>query len=172
MKIEEQTNPDLAHLGKLIAHMSVAMLTIVEADGALACRPMIVLEMDANGALWFFVDLRSEKVEHLRVANLGFSDSAQGSYVSMSGRGEIDTDRGRIERLWTPLAQPWFPEGPDSSALALLKFVPDAADYWDAPRSKMTRAFGRVASAVLGQPVAMGEHGSHAGLSPEPTGGA
>jgi general stress protein 26 len=62
-------------------------------------------------------------------------------------------------------AKPWFPEGPDSPNLALLKFIPDAADYWDAPNSVMVRAFGAVASIVAGKPVAMGEHGSHTGLS-------
>jgi hypothetical protein len=43
--------------------------------------------------------------------------------------------------------------------------VADAADYWDAPDSKMVRAFGVVASALAGKPIAMGESGSHSGLS-------
>ena len=165
MNIENQASADLAHVGRLIMNMPIAMLTNVEEDGALASRPMSALEMDADGALWFFTDLHSEMVEHLRVVNVSFSDFAHATYVSLSGRGEIDVDRGRIECLWTHLARPWFPQGPDSSSLALLKFVPDVADYWDAPSSKMMRAFGIVASAVTGRPVAVGEHGSHTGLS-------
>jgi general stress protein 26 len=165
MKTATQANPDLAHIAQLIDDIPIAMLTTVEADGALASRPMAALEMDAGGALWFFTDLRSSKVEHLRVANLGFSDTSHGTYVSLSGRGEIDTDRGRIERLWTSFAKPWFPDGPDSPNLALLKFVPDSADYWDAPNSRMVRAFGVLASIVAGKPIAMGEQGSHTGLS-------
>jgi len=165
MKTQAQTNAHLAHIAKLIDDIDIAMLTTVEADGALASRPMAVLEMDASGALWFFTDLRSSKVERLRVVNLSFTDQAHGTYVSLSGRGEIDTDRGRIERLWTAFAKPWFPEGPDSPNLALLKFVPEAADYWDAPNSKMVRAFGVLASIVAGKPVGMGEHGSHPDLS-------
>jgi general stress protein 26 len=165
VKTEPQTRADLAHVASLIDDIPIAMLTNVEADGALASRPMAVLEMDAQGALWFFTDLRSAKVEHLRVVNLSFSDIARGTYVSLSGRGEVDTDRGRITRLWTPAAEPWFPDGVDSSALALLKFVPDAADYWDAPNSKMVRAFGMLASAISGKPAGPGEHGSHTGLS-------
>jgi general stress protein 26 len=165
MKITEHTHDDLAHLATLIKDIPVAMLTNVEEDGALASRPMSPLEMDADGAIWFFTDLRSAKVEHLRVVNLSFSDSGHGTYVSLSGRGEIDTDRGRIERLWTPMAKPWFPDGPQSRDLALLKFVPDAADFWDAPNSSMVRLFSMVASVVAGKPVAMGSHGSHTGLS-------
>ncbi len=165
MKIATQTQASLAQVAKLIEDIPFAMLATIEADGALASRPMTALEMDASGALWFFTDLRSSKVEHLRVANLSFTDAAHGTYVSLSGRGEIDTDRERIKSLWTAFAKPWFPDGPDSPNLALLKFIPDAADYWDAPNSKMVRAFGVLASIVAGKPVAMGEHGSFTGLS-------
>lgn len=165
MKTATQAHADLAHVAKLIDDIPIAMLATVEAGGALASRPMATLEMDASGALWFFTDLRSSKVEHLRVANLSFTDPAHGTYVSLSGRGEIDIDRAHIARLWTAFAKPWFPDGPDSPNLALLKFIPDTADYWDAPNSKMVRAFGVLASIVAGKPVAMGEHGSHTGLS-------
>lgn len=166
MQTEHQPSAPLAHIARLIDGIPIAMLVNIEADGALASRPMAVLEMDASGALWFFTDLRSSKVEHLRVVNLSFVDASRGTYVSLSGRGEIDVDRGRIERLWTAFARPWFPDGPDSPNLALLKFVPDAADYWDAPDSRMVRAFGVIASMVAGKPIAMGEDGSHTGLSP------
>jgi general stress protein 26 len=165
MKTETQASADLSHIAQMIDGIHIAMLTTIESDGTLASRPMAPLEMDATGALWFFADLRSAKVEHLQVANLTFTDTTRGTYVSLSGRGEIDTDRGRIERLWTPMAKPWFPDGPASTALTCLKFVPSVADYWDASNSRMIRAFSLMASAVTGKPIAMGEHGSHTGLS-------
>ena len=165
MKTATQTNPNFAHVAQLIEGISIAMLTTVEADGMLASRPMAALEMDASGALWFFTDVHSSKVEHLRAANLSFTDPDRGTYVSLSGRGEMDTDRNHIEQLWTPFAKPWFPDGPDSPNLALLKFIPDTADCWDAPNSKMVRTFGVIASIVAGKPLGMGEHGSHTGLS-------
>jgi general stress protein 26 len=165
MKIAKQTRPDLAHVAELIEDIPVAMLTTIENDGALASRPMAALEMDASGSLWFFTDVRSAKVEHLRVLNLAFSDAAHGTHVSLSGKGELDTDREHIARLWTSFAKPWFPDGPDSTSLALLKFVPDVADFWDGPSSKMVRMFSMAASVVAGKPVAMGDHGTHSGLS-------
>lgn len=160
MKTQTQTNASFGHVARLIDDIPIGMLTTLEADGSLGCRPMAVLEMDADGALWFFTDLRSEKVEHLRVANLAFTDITHAVYVSLAGRGEIDTDRGRIQRLWTTFARPWFPEGPDSPKLALLKFVPDVAEYWDGPSSRMVRAFGMAASIVAGRPTGLGEQGT------------
>jgi general stress protein 26 len=165
MKIATQNSAELTHVAKLIEDIPIAMLTTLQANGALASRPMSALEMDAQGALWFFTDVHSSKLDHLRAVNLSFVDRDRGAYVSLSGHGEIDTDRARIQSLWSVLAKPWFPDGPESSNLALLKFVPDSADYWDGPSSKMVRAFGLVASLISGKPVAMGEHGSHTGLS-------
>ena len=164
MKLQTQTQPELRHLGELLEDFSVAMLTTLDAEGALASRPMAPLEMDSLGVLWFFTDLRSAKVEHLRQANLAFVDAARARFVSVAGRGEIDTRREHVERLWSPMMRPWFPEGPDSPDLALLRFVPHLAEYWDAPHSKMVRMFALAASVVAGKPLGMGEHDKLSGL--------
>ena len=165
MKIETQNSAEMAELCKLIEPIPVAMLSNLDADGALVSRPMSALQVDAAGAVWFFVDLRSSRVEFLRVVNLSFVDAARGTYVSLSGRGEIRSDRAQIQQLWTPLAKPWFPEGPDSRNLALLKFVPHTAEYWDAPHSKMVRMFAMAASVVAGKPIGMGDHATFTDLS-------
>jgi general stress protein 26 len=148
MNIVNQNSPELSHVAHLIADIRVAMLTHVQADGRLGSRPMSPIEIDAQGAIWFFVDARAEQSEHLRVLNLTFSDIEHATYVSIAGSGEIDIDVGRahIKYLWTPLARPWFPDGPDSEYLALLKFVPESADYWDAPNSLAAGGAIRAAS--------------------------
>ena len=158
MKISTPTESSLQHLRKLIEPMKVAMLTTLDAEGALSSRPMAPLEMDVDGALWFFTDLRSAKIKDLDPVNLSFSESTQGTYVSLSGRGHVDTDHARIERLWTPMARPWFPEGTESTHLALLKVVPFEAEYWDAPNSKMVRLLAMAASVVAGKPLGLGTH--------------
>ena len=165
MKIETQNSTEMAELCKLIEPIPVAMLSNLDAEGALVSRPMSALQVDAAGAVWFFVDLRSSRVEFLRVVNLSFVDAARGTYVSLSGRGEIRSDRAQIQQLWTPMAKPWFPEGPDSRNLALLKFVPHTAEYWDAPHSKMVRMFAMAASVVAGKPIGMGDHATFTDLS-------
>ena len=158
MKIAAQTDSALVDLCGLIQQIPVAMLTNLDADGNLVSRPMSPMEMDRNGALWFFIDLRHAKVEHMGAANLSFADADRATFVSMSGRGQIHMDRARIAQLWTPLVRPWFPDGADSEHLALLKFVPGAAEYWDAPHSKMMRMVALAASVITGKPIAQGEH--------------
>lgn len=165
MKIQTQSRPEFAKLGSLLEDMSVAMLTTVDTQGALVSRPMSPLEMDALGALWFFTDLRSAKIERLRAVNLSFSDSEKAIHVSLSGRGEIHAEHAHIAMLWTPYARPWFPDGPDSTNLALLKFIPETAEYWDAPSSKMIRMFAMAASIVAGKPIGLGDHDTLNALS-------
>lgn len=165
MKTEPQNSADLTQLCKLIKSIPVAMLTTRDEYGILVSRPMSTLEMDAEGALWFFTDRHSAKVYQLETLNLSYADRSDGVYVSVSGRGEISTDYERIEELWTPFARPWFPAGADSKDLALLKVVPDSAEYWDAASSKMVRMLAMAASIVMGKPLVIGEHDTLTKLS-------
>jgi general stress protein 26 len=158
MKLEPQPTEELARLGAMLENTPVAMLTSAAEDGALTSCPMEALEMDREGALWFFTDLRSDLVERLRVINLSFVDDQRGTYVSLSGRGEIAKDSERIKWLWTMFDKASFPDGPDSRHLALLKFVPNKAEYWDAPNSRAVRLLALAASAVSGAPVGQGDH--------------
>lgn len=158
MKIQTQNTPEQIKLGELVEDMTVAMLTVSNDEGLLDSKPMSPLEMDSEGAVWFFTEHDSSKTSYLSTANLSFSNPSDGTYVSLSGRGEIHKNKDDIHRLWTMMAKPWFPEGPDSPNLALLKFIPTSAEYWDAPHSKTVRLFSLAASIVAGKPVNMGDH--------------
>lgn len=158
MKIHTQSTPERVKLGELIVDMSVAMLTSLNESDSMNSKPMSPLEMDSEGAIWFFTELNTSKTANLSTANLAFLDSSNGTYVSLSGRGEIHKNSEDIHRLWTVFAKPWFPDGPDSPNLALLKFIPNAAEYWDAPHSKTIRLFSIAASIVMGKPINMGDH--------------
>ncbi len=165
MKIHTQPNAELTHLAKLIQPMdTVAMLMSHDADGALVGRPMAPLEMDSHGAMWFYTHRKSAKIEQLKALNLSFIDAERGTYVSMSGHGEVVDDREHIKRLWSPLARPWFPHGADSEELTLLKFTPTSADYWDAVDTKMVRLIATAVSVVAAKPIGLGEHGHLAHL--------
>lgn len=165
MKINEQNSEELTQLAELIEGISVAMLNLADDNGALKGRPMAPLEMDADGNIWFLTDQRSMAAEDIRVANLGFVDTDDSTYVSISGHCELSFDREHISRLWTEFARPWFPEGADSSYIALLKFVPESAEYWDSPHNKMVRMFAMAASIVTGKPVGLGVHDTLGHLS-------
>ena len=160
MDTKTQKTAELTQLAKLIEDMRFCMLTTVDDEDLMVARPMTPQEMCEEGAIWFLTDPNSTKMQHLQLMNLAFSDEAEGTYVSISGHGEVVTDRARIESSWTPFARPWFPNGVDSTNLALLKFMPHVAEYWDAPNSKMVRMFATAISIAAAKPIGMGEHGN------------
>jgi general stress protein 26 len=169
MKIHEQTRPDLARLAELIGDIDVAMLAAQSRTGDLESRPMTLIQMDAGGALWFFTRRDSPIFDCHGPVNLAFIDHARARYVSVCGEAAQIDDRGRLRDLWTPLARPWFPQGPESPDLTLLRVLPHTADIWDAPSSRMLRVLALAASVAAGHPVGLGGH-EH--LDPELPGAA
>lgn len=174
MNIQTQNNAELIQLSKLIADMHVCMLTNHDHNGALVSKPMSPLEMDSNGAIWFITDIRFDNASNginshddngKSIGNLSFSNESNSTYVSISGHYEISTNRVDIKRLWTAFAKPWFPDGPESDDLALLKFVPNTAEYWDAPHSRVVRLFAMAASIIASKPIGLGEHKTLVNLS-------
>lgn len=157
MKTVAQNDDAFEQLSRLLEPLTLAMLTTIDADGTLVGRPMSPLELDADGALWFFTDKRSTKIDQLRSANLSFVDAAHGIYVSLSGQAQIYSDHKRTEPHWTKFTRPWSLEGPDSPHLALMKFVPKIGDCWDSAQNRMVRFLAVTAETIDGAAAVAGE---------------
>src|SRR6185437_6944923 len=171
MKKRTQNDPGLARLADLIADAEVAMLTTEEPDGTLRSRPLMTLEMDGEGRLWFFTNLSTRKVgamDQHRKVNLSYAAVARQSIVSISGRVRLLRDEEKARDLWTQRVKPWFPSGLDDPDLGLLEVTVEEAEYWDVPASRMQRLFGLTASSA-GEPGQPGEHGE---VRPRPSSGA
>jgi general stress protein 26 len=162
MKTPDEAPPPILQLAELVSRHRVAMLTTRELDDNLQSRPMTPLELDAQGNFWFFCDedrtalpatiRRSPKV------NLAFSDESRSTYVSVHGSAVIEHDPERVRELWSVMARPWFPEGPETPGLVLMRVHCACAEVWDAPDSTLVRTLALAASVVAGQPVGLGEH--------------
>jgi general stress protein 26 len=151
-------------VGDLIKDIRVAMLTTVDADGALRSRPMATQSTPFDGELWFFTAADSTKAgeigRHGQV-NLSYASSGDGSYVSLSGTGKVVRDAAKAKELWNPFVEAWFPGGVADPELALLHVEVDQAEYWDAPSGKMVQLAGMVKAVATGQRYHAdpGEHG-------------
>ena len=162
MKSDHTHHEELERVRKLIEGIEFAMLTTEEDDGHLRSRPMATLQLDGDGALWFFTGAGSHKMEeigHHRQVNLAYMDKGRDRYVSISGRAELVRDRAKIEELWNPIYKAWFPEGLNDPDLALLKVSVERAEYWDPVSSKVTQALGFVKALVTRQRAEPDGHG-------------
>ena len=166
---------DLQQLHQAVGKQHQAMLTTIAEGGLLASKPMHLLELDAQGQFWFYCstpDPLDDSINPYERANLAFSDESASRYVSVSCRGVLVRDRARIHALWSAMAKPWFPDGPDSPGLACLKLVPLQAELWQGPGHALSQALALAASVVSGKPVGLGAHKVLAHLTPAQPAGA
>ena len=160
--MSENLSDDLKKVDELITGIRFAMLTTVDSDGTLRSRPM-ALQEDApfDGDIWFFTDENSGKVFEIdrdHHVNVAFSDPAHNRYVSASGLATLSTDKAKIHAKWKPALKAWFPDGPDSEGIALLKIKVSGIEYWDAPNNAMVHLFGVVKATLTGKRPDPGEH--------------
>jgi general stress protein 26 len=161
MDIQPQGTTGMQKLAEVVGEAQIAMLTTAEPSGQLRSRPLVTLQLDSDGRLWFFISLSSPKVDEIsqhRQVNLSYSDPDKQDYVSISGIAEIVRDRTKMRELWTPWVEPYFPRGLGDPSLALLRVQVDQAEYWNAPESSVQRLYGFAKAVATGDTKALGEH--------------
>jgi general stress protein 26 len=146
-------------VARTIGRIQVAMMTTTEDDGTLSSRPMATVRVDDDGSLWFLTSAGSHLLEHLARMNLACADTADADYLSITGAGELVSDRATVAGLWSEQARPWFPAGPDDPSLVALRVRPERIDYWGAPSSRMVRTLQRARAAATGSQAPAAEHG-------------
>lgn len=125
-------------------------------------RPMATIEVEDNGTLWFFTDIRSIKVEEVSMDNsvhLVYAHPGKESYLDVWGKASVVTDRDKIREKWSTIVKAWFPGGVEDPNIALLKVEPQNTYYWDAETGKMVAFLKIAASVVTGAKLAEGAEG-------------
>jgi general stress protein 26 len=161
------TSTHTAHVAELAAKIRpvrFAMFTTVDQEGRLVSQPMTVQHSGDEGALWFFCSTLSglwDHIAHQPEVNLSFVDPEANLFVSVSGSAERVVDRARIEAMWNPMVQAWFPNGPTDEHAVLVRVLPHSAEYWDSGESKMVQMFQMAKAALTGTrpEIDPGEHG-------------
>jgi len=121
-------------------------------QGRLHSHPMTPQEVTEAGQVWFFIDHTSEQAANVNAeqrVNLAFSDGS--TWLSVAGHGTVDHDRAKTDELWNSMVEAWFPEGQDSPDLALLRFDPDSAEFWDTPGGRVASALAFAKTKITGE---------------------
>ncbi|MDQ3683042.1 MAG: pyridoxamine 5'-phosphate oxidase family protein [Bacteroidota bacterium] len=125
-------------------------------------RPMATIEVEDNGTLWFFTDIRSIKVEEVNMdksVHLTYAHPGKESYLDVWARASVIIDKQQIKDKWSVIFKAWFPGGADDPNLGLLKLQPTECYYWDRETGKMIQFLKMAASIVSGQRLADGAEG-------------
>ena len=89
----------------LIKEIKFCMLVTNDEDkDALRSRPMSLVQKAYDGTLFFFTnkkDAKAYEVKNNRSVCITFSDPDEQTYVSLSGRAQLTTDKTLIDKYWT-----------------------------------------------------------------------
>ena len=140
---------DMKTIARLVKSARIALLTTVTRDGHIHSRPLATQEVDFDGDLWFFTQDPSSKVDDIRAhdqVNAAF-ESGKG-YLSIAGRATVVHDRARVDELWTPAVEAWFPDGKDDPTVALIRIDAESAEYWASNEPGVVTMF-KIVKAVV-----------------------
>ncbi len=151
-------------LWALIHDIRFAMFTTRHGNGQLHSRPVTTqnsaLDEDAN--LWFFMSRGGELVADLTddpTVSVVYADPNKDSYVSVSGTASVVEDLAKKHKLWSKLAEAYFPGGVTDPDFALVQVNIVRAGYWDVKESKLVQIYQMAKAAFTGKPpTGLGEH--------------
>lgn len=157
-------NEGLEKLKELVKAINICLFStnLQKNDGA-TFRPMSAQEVDADGNIWFFSGLDSDKnleIQEDNLVQLVFSDPSKSSYLIVNGLAEIVIDHQKIEELWSPATKIWFEKGKEDPNISLIKVKTQTAFYWDTDGNKMINFFKFLASVATGSNLITGVKGS------------
>ncbi|ALE93788.1 hypothetical protein AOC05_18055 [Arthrobacter alpinus] len=152
------TNENRQKVFKIINDNPVCMLTVSGSKDALFSRPMTVVKTEDNGELWFFTSSTSAAVEEIGTeSKVNLSFSAKSEWLSVHGSAVVITSEPKAREMWNQAVAAFFPEGPESPAVSLIRVRPEGAQYWDSPGGPVTMAVEWAKSRLSGTQINAGE---------------
>ncbi len=131
---------DLRDVAETLKDIDFVMLNTHTEGGEIAGRPMSNnRDVEYDGDSWFFVDEESRTFQDVQ-RDPKVSLTVQGNkgllgkppvFFSIEASAEIVRDRATIESHWTKELERWWPEGPSTPGVALLKVRATRIHYWD-----------------------------------------
>lgn len=153
------TNEKTERLLDLLKGFSTAML-ITHGGRDLHARPMAIADVTDDLELWFVTNDDCAKVHEIVDDTRAHivCQKEHSAYLSLSGTASVIKDRHRVDALWKEAFRVWFPEGKDDESLALIRFRPERAEYWDNTGfNKIAYLWESAKSYVTGKPPVLRE---------------
>src|SRR4028118_782704 len=129
-----QSEEALKKFKKLVEDVNVCMFITNSTDQYDHTRPMATIDVEDDGTLWFYTDIRSIKVEEVTInkrVHLTYAHPGKDSYLDIWGTSSIVNDRELVKAKWKPVVKAYFPEGAEDPNLALMKVTPLTVYYWE-----------------------------------------
>lgn len=152
---------DISAVTEIINDSRIGMFTTINEKGALVSRPLAVQNVEDDGDMWFFTSADTSQVAHITAnptVNVSFGKRTE--WVSVAGTAAVVTDRQKIRDRWNQAVEAWFPDGPETPGVVLLRVDSDSAEYWSSPGGTAATVLQWVKSKVTNSRMSVGESGT------------
>ena len=108
--------------------------------GQMSARVVQTVALTDNWEAAFFTNFDTRKVREIEQMGsllMGYHWGEVGSYVTLSGEGQIVSNIGEKSKFWVESLDQWYPEGPGDPTLALIKLPSTKIEVWSATRKIM-----------------------------------
>ncbi len=131
---------NLDQMAEKMRDIDFAILSTRTDNGAVAGRPMSNnRNVDYDGDSYFFaLDDTRTVADIRRDANVGLGYQSKSGmlgmkpfFITIEGRAELITDRGRFAERWSEDLDDWFEQGIDTPGLVMIKVAAERLHYWD-----------------------------------------
>ncbi len=113
----------------IVAAATYATFVTIDGSGQPQARTVQPGAPDADWMVWFATNPRTRKVQQLRAnsrAALHYFDRDRLSYVAITGRAYIVTDRATKRAQWNPAWTPFYAD--QDTSVVLVRVVPDRVE--------------------------------------------
>lgn len=159
-----QNEQALEKFRTLVKDVNICMfITNTRDEAETHTRPMATVDVEDDGTLWFYTDIRSIKVDEVAAdhdVHLVYSHPGKDSYLDVWGTASVVKDKDKLKEKWSPMVKVYFSDGVDDPNLALLKVKPQDCYYWDNESGKMVYFLKAAASVITGKRLAEGAEGN------------
>ncbi len=150
-------NDELHKIIDIIKDHRIAMLTTQGSQGLLS-HPMTVLKVEDDGEIWFLSSVGTTPVEDIAAhAEVNLSFAGKDQWLSVQGSATIITSEPKVRELWNPAVAAFYPDGPESAELRLIRVRPDGAQYWQTPGGTLATALSWAKARLTGEKIDAGE---------------
>ena len=160
--VETRTDRDAQNkVWEMIKEIEIATMVTLDAEGRFRGRPMSFQQEHFDKTLWFFAQDGAPVVQEITADKrvlLSYAKPGSQDYVSLFGAGRIVRDVAKQKELWSERMRVWFPDGAESSKIALIAVDVEGAEYWDSPSSTVLHAYGYLKAMATGEPPKGGEN--------------
>ncbi len=115
-------------------------------------RPMVIVETDEEGRLWFFSKSSSQKNAEIMVNNRVQVICARphfSEFLNIFGTATILRDKEKIRALWRPVLKLWL-DDQDDPEVTLICVRPVEVHYWDSSHNTAGMILKNVIGALTG----------------------